>query len=134
MKKLLLLSAAVLLLAGCKNEEITIDPEDVITLDMSNKDANLNNAIAIKDGNFVGIIKLGDYRVLFLPLGKVKGLGHITSIPKTGWVTTTAAINGEGYIALVSDGVRFTTYYRIFVDDTDINRKVVKCQYPFFGL
>lgn len=94
------------------------DPEGTITLDISS--LKIDNTIYVENGNFKG--------ALFRPLGKIQGLGYIDKIPKDGWVTTTAAIDGNGYIAW-SDGV----YYRLFVDEYNGYQIVVKCQFPFDG-
>lgn len=48
----------------------------------------------------------------FVSLGQMRGLGNITSIPKTGWATTVAVVPGNGYVAY-SEGM----FYRIYVVD-----------------
>lgn len=47
----------------------------------------------------------------FVSLGQMRGLGNITSIPKTGWATTVAVVPGNGYVAY-----SMGSFFRIYVE------------------
>jgi hypothetical protein len=130
MKKLLLFSAAMVLLWGC--EKTLPDPADTKILDMSNSENIIDYTIKISDGNFVKADDQSD-NLYFLPLGEVKGIGNIVTIPKKyDWVTQCAAVQGYGYIALVRGSSGYMQYYRIYVENQK-NRFLVKYQTPFLG-
>jgi hypothetical protein len=101
------------------------DPEGTVSLDMSNPLEKIDGRIYLEEGNFNG--------ALFTTLGKVRGLGDVTTIPKTGWVSKIAAIEGHGYIAYYNN-----QYWRLFVSAynsamTGTTRAIVKFQRPFPG-
>lgn len=70
----------------------------------------------------------------FVSLGQMRGLGNITSIPKTGWATTVAVVPGNGYVAY-SEGM----FYRIYVQEELVGTTggvigyTFKYQTPFAG-
>ena len=47
----------------------------------------------------------------FVSLGQMRGLGNITSIPKTGWAATVAVVPGNGYVAY-----SMGSFFRIYVE------------------
>lgn len=112
-----------------KNETISPtqpvdDPAGTITLLMrnaNNGETSLEGAIYIDKGdNFVG-----DDASL-CDLGRVAGLGNVTSIPTTGWAPRVAVTPGHGYVACDARGysdyynreAHYTPrYYRIYVVD-----------------
>jgi hypothetical protein len=101
------------------------DPEGTVSLDMSNPLEKIDGRIYLEEGNFNG--------ALFATLGKIRGLGDVTTIPKTGWVSKIAAIEGHGYIAYYNN-----QYWRLFVSAynsamTGTARAIVKFQRPFPG-
>lgn len=114
----------ILMIVSCTGNEMidpnkTVpDPEGTMTLDVSN--SKIDNKIYQKDGNLTG--------GLFLNLGEMKGLGNITSIPKEGWVSTVALMEGYGYIAWANN-----KYYRIYGHILNEHQTVIKYQYPFLG-
>lgn len=70
----------------------------------------------------------------FVSLGQMRGLGNITSIPKTGWASTVAVVPGNGYVAY-SEGM----FYRIYVQEELVSTTggvigyTFKYQAPFAG-
>lgn len=70
----------------------------------------------------------------FVSLGQMRGLGNITSIPKTGWASTVAVVPGNGYVAY-SEGM----FYRIYVQEELVGTTggvigyTFKYQTPFAG-
>lgn len=111
--------------------DIVPDPEGTITLSMRNS-ANgntfINNQIHISSSdNFVG--------GKIVSVGSVRGLGNITSIPKTGWAEEVSVRPGYGYV-IYSDNI----FYRVYVESyilaagtEGVIGAEVRYQYPFYG-
>jgi hypothetical protein len=101
---------------------------------MSSSDATIAGIIKIENGNFV----LDSFGASILPLGEVKGLGDIVSIPKLSpsrneLVKECAAVQGHGYIiGRGSGGNNNMQYYRLYIDNKK-DRFLVKYQTPFLG-
>lgn len=119
------------------------DPTGTVTLnimigDDENKRVDINGfgTIQINSAyNFVGY----DYNYSFVSLGKMKGLGNVTAIPKDGWNRSVAVNPGDGYV------VRCKRYYsdelyiyaRLYVvseiagTSGGVIGYTIKCQAPF---
>ena len=65
-------------------------------------------------------------------LGKVRGLGNVSFIPKDGWKTQVPAEIGNGYVAYSQKG---NCFYRLFLSSElpDKSGFYVKYQGPFYG-
>lgn len=81
-----------------------------------------------------------DYFVEFASVGKVNGLGQVTSIPVSGWSKSIVVIPGTGYIARImrkdktnnSDACFYGKYTRLYVEEQNTGATViVKYQTPF---
>lgn len=117
------------------------DPEGTIPLTMrneSNGNTYLDRIYIDRGDNFTG-----DYSY-FTTIGQVKGLGNVSSIPRTGWTGKISVIPGNGYVAAVGKwnyGAQTYdwTFYRIYVTDyvTTVTGGVIgaeiKYQKPFKG-
>lgn len=108
------------------------DPDGTVTLSMRNANSGKtyldnSNVYIDKADNFVG----GE----FVSLGAVKGLGNVSYIPKAGWISQTAVVPGEGYVAYASG-----KFYRIYVSryTTNVANEIIgaeiKYQAPFGGI
>lgn len=108
------------------------DPDGTVTLSMRNANSGKtyldnSNVYIDKADNFVG----GE----FVSLGAVKGLGNVSYIPKAGWISQTAVVPGEGYVAYSSG-----KFYRIYVSryTTNVANEIIgaeiKYQAPFGGI
>ncbi len=134
------LAVVTMLAAACsKSEKVdpdnpnvsVSDPDETVTLSMRNANSGKtylgdSNIYIDNADNFTG----GE----FVSLGAVKGLGNVGYIPKTGWVSKTAVVPGEGYVAYASG-----KFYRIYVSryTTNIANEIIgaeiKYQTPFGG-
>lgn len=124
--------------AGCSKDDADVgfnpnasvdDPSGTVAVSMRNDGGSyLENSNIYIDAanNFAG----GS----FVSLGKVKGLGNVTIIPKIGWANKIAVTPGEGVVAYYNN-----TFYRIYVVDYlesvlgGIIGAEVRYQTPFFG-
>jgi hypothetical protein len=103
------------------------DPAGTQTLQMF-QNVTINNAVYITYANdFAG----GAQMTRFLKVGKVNGLGDLTSIPTSGWEYSIPVEPECGYIAYCK-GV----YYRFYVvkylyEDEQVCGAEVKYQFPF---
>jgi hypothetical protein len=70
--------------------------------------------------------------VLIASLGKMKGLGNITTAPKLGWSKTVAVEPGCGYVGQING---YGPYVRFYVNENEESyyggTTKVKYQYPF---
>lgn len=125
----------------------TDDPVGTISLAMNNKangGTELDGIFIGQDNNFGYKYDDGWYSASFCDLGKVAGLGNITTIPTTGWARNVQVIPGHGYIAIRSDrwsgdNWNVKQIYRIYVLDWigsaegGIMGANIKYQTPFDG-
>lgn len=104
------------------NNPVIPDPEGTVALDMSVSTERIDRIIYLEEGNFKG--------ALFTTLGKVRGLSDVITIPKKGWVSKVAVIEGHGYIAYYNN-----QYWRLFVStyNSSSSRAIIKYQRPFIG-
>ena len=92
------------------------DPEGTILVAMRNSNNGTtyvtpdgcNSYFCIYNDNFAG-----DFT--FATIGKLSGLGNITSIPTNGWANQVAVLQGYGYVAKYEYQGQIT-YVRIYVD------------------
>ena len=85
---------------GTRNDPVTAtDPEGTIVANLANE-----KDITIDFPNYDGYIRMNSannlhtQRMEIVSVGNVKSLSSITSIPKIGWSSTTAALPGYGYV------------------------------------
>jgi hypothetical protein len=111
--------AAITMFSGCGDDYY--DPEGTIEVGIRNH-SNGHTSIypagcygegfsMFSDGNFSG-----SSGTTFASVGKVQGLGKITSIPASGWTTVLHATPGYGYVAKMTNS-QGTGYVRIYVTD-----------------
>ncbi len=107
------------------------DPEGTIVLNMlSGSDGNyykigeLGEIHVDAANNFRGWDKSSEYKIEFVTIGKVEGLGKINNIPISGWAESAAVVPGTGYMMRYTrnywDGYnnnRIQYYARIYVVD-----------------
>lgn len=108
------------------NKPNTDDPSDM--QDMALKVGNTQSVI-----NGVTYVD-AQYRLtggLIVSVGKVDGLGYITSIPKTGWTTSSAVNVGYGYV-LYNEATE--NFCRMYVAGQDGEGYHVNYQIPFKGV
>lgn len=111
------------------------DPTGTVLISMrngNNGDTSLDGLRIGKDDNFHG----SGWKIS--SVGKVKGLGNVSTIPSSGWSEQVAVVPGSGYVAYNSYS---DTYYRLYVVDYitaavsgGIIGADVKYQKPFKGL
>lgn len=134
------LAVVAMLAAACsKSEEVdptnpnvsVPDPEGTVTLSMR----NANSGKTYLDNTNIYIDKADNFTGgQFVSLGTVKGLGNVSYIPKSGWISQTAVVPGEGYVAYASG-----RFYRIYVvrNTTNIAHEIIGAeinyQAPFGG-
>lgn len=101
------------------------DPEGTIVLNMVS--GSSDNYYKIDDlgeihidaaNNFRGYSK-GDYKIEFVTVGKVEGLGKVNMIPRSGWGESAAVVPETGYLMRSRDkyGSGSPRYARIYVVD-----------------
>lgn len=134
--------AGIMLLGSSCSKSETVDPTDpnaqlpdpsgTVTLSMR----NANSGKTFLADSYVYIDKADNFTGgTFVSLGQVRGLGNVSYIPKTGWVSSIAVVPGEGYVAYSSG-----KFYRIYVTGYTMNISneiigaEVKYQAPFGGL
>lgn len=134
--------AGIMLLGSSCSKSETVDPTDpnaqlpdpsgTVTLSMR----NANSGKTFLADSYVYIDKADNFTGgTFVSLGQVRGLGNVSYIPKTGWVSSIAVVPGEGYVAYSSG-----KFYRIHVTGYTMNISneiigaEVKYQAPFGGL
>ena len=76
------------------------------------------------------------YHVEFASIGKVNGLGQVTSAPTSGWSQSIVVIPGTGYVArMMKDGKSYGKFTRLYVVEQNageiLTYTTVKCQTPF---
>ncbi len=128
---LLLVLSTTMVFSGCKKDEPTNesndnikevpDPEGTISVSLRN---HANGHTSIYPGGCYGegfsVFADGNFSCSqgteFASVGKVTGVGNITSIPTSGWTKVLYASPGQGYVAAMvgSNGVG---YVRLFVTD-----------------
>ena len=117
------------------------DPEGTVTLNMmmgEGKSENINDFTSI---GITSAYNFSGWNVSFVSVGKVKGLGNVTYIPKDGWNSTVAVTTGDGYVARCGtnwgNDVWTYTYARFYVVSEIVGTTggvigyKVKCQAPF---
>lgn len=80
-----------------------------------------------------------DYYVEFASVGKVNGLGQVTSAPSNGWSKSIVVIPGTGYVARMmrrshdstSEGYYYGMFTRLYVAEQNVKVATVKIQTPF---
>lgn len=115
---------------GENPDKLVPDPEGTIEVS-ARYDAHTGVA-GIRIDNAYNFSGYGDS--YFVSLGKMRGLGNVTSIPKNGWATNVAVVPGNGYVAY-SEGM----FYRIYVVEEVVGTTggvigyTFKYQAPFAG-
>ncbi len=117
------------------------DPEGTVTLNMmvgEGKSENINGFTSI---GITSAYNFSGWNVSFVSVGKVKGLGNVSYIPRDGWNSTVAVTPGEGYVARCGtnwgNDVWTYTYARFYVVSEiagttgGVIGYKVKCQAPF---
>lgn len=115
------------------------DPTGTVTLNMmvgDDKWVTISNFGEIRINsayNFEG----ESYRFSFVSLGKMKGLGNVTTIPQDGWNRTVAVNPGEGYVVRYYSEWESERCARLYVvseisgTSGGVIGYTVKCQAPF---
>lgn len=121
------------------------DPTGTVTLNIMVGD-DKNNKVTINNFGIISINSaynfVGENSCSFVSLGKMKGLGNITTIPQDGWNSSIAVNPGDGYVARVRsyDGYYDYTSYdyaRLYVINEIAGTSggvigyTIKCQAPF---
>ena len=121
------------------------DPTGTVTLNIMVGD-DKNNKVTINNFGIISINSaynfVGENSCSFVSLGKMKGLGNITTIPQDGWNSSIAVNPGDGYVARVRsyDGYYDYTSYdyaRLYVINEiegtsgGVIGYTIKCQAPF---
>ena len=117
------------------------DPEGTVTLNMmvgEDKSESIDGFTVVK---ITSAYNFSGWSVDFVSIGRVKGLGNVSYIPKEGWNSTVAVTPGEGYVARSGthwgNGVWTYTYARFYVVSEIVGTTggvigyKVKCQAPF---
>jgi hypothetical protein len=99
-----------------------LEPEGTVSLTMSSPADIIDGSMYIEKGNFKGAI--------FASMGKVKGIGSMTTIPRSGWANSIAVAESEGYVAYSLSKNR---YWRIYVSTYTDSIVRVKHHSPFIG-
>ncbi len=112
----------ILMTVSCSNDltssdENIDDPSGTITVSMRNS-GNGDTRLHIGGINNTATLYVSNdnfrcYDAYIVSLGKVKGLGSITTMPTSGWADKMAAIPGNGYIIVTC----LAEVYRVYVVD-----------------
>lgn len=129
---------------SCSSDSEAIDPTDSVNPDISVPDPVGTISISMRNANSGGtylentnihIDKADNFvGAQFVSMGAMKGLGSVTSIPKTGWSGQVLVKPGNGYVAYASG-----KFYRMYVSRyiTNVVNEIlgaeIKYQSPFGG-
>lgn len=115
------------------------DPTGTVTLNIMVGD-DKNNKVTINNFGIISINSaynfVGENSCSFVSLGKMKGLGNITTIPQDGWNSSIAVNPGDGYVARVRSYDAYD-YARLYVINEIVGTSggvigyTIKCQAPF---
>lgn len=121
------------------------DPTGTVTLNIMVGD-DKNNKVTINNFGIISINSaynfVGENSCSFVSLGKMKGLGNITTIPQDGWNSSIAVNPGDGYVARVRSYDAYYNYTsydyaRLYVINEIAGTSggvigyTIKCQAPF---
>ncbi|MDR1459091.1 MAG: hypothetical protein LBI60_02630 [Bacteroidales bacterium] len=120
----ILMSSFVLFSCGTSEEySEENDPEGTVAFSIVSPEEGIG-MIYVENGLFKG------EDVIFVSVGKVKGIGNITSIPKDGWTSRVFVVEGEGYVVYAGGA---STFFRMHVSSYTDPIVRGKIQAPFIG-
>jgi len=136
----LILIFSIIGLISCSKEE-TQEPDPntpvadptgtvIISILAGDNGNNFQGVFITSAGNLAG------QSYTFNSIGKISGLGNITTIPKSGYATQFLARAGYGYIGkqtLFGTNYVETKYIRFWIEAVSANSADIRYQFPFLG-